>query len=734
MNVASVNAVDSVCSPPEHNTLTSNCYGACSSSLCVNYAPSTDEARNKDSSDGGFFNRGCSTTKMPTCKTNVTPGDCEVQCLVDTWASWGMPQWTLTIAQPQSDKTDTAVFREIDDLTLPSTLQNLTIVGATATSQITVPLSFSSNAFRNGTGLQRLVISDVHVGDMLTNIFPDSLQTLIIQRSKLTQFDPRGSHAFTSVSTLDLRDNQLSDIPTIIYEMRNLSALYLQGNTIADAHVTLPQLQYLQELPVFEANLTVDGSCSTGYEAVSWGDKTVCYTNGDGLGSINSSGSKEESTSSTASESSTSSVTLFVVLGLTLFVVLAVVGGVLVLRRWKKTVAQEQHDSLVSGDGKIKANLKSLRARIGGNGTSVQTTELETSLNEFNTGGGLRKAAFKEIPATDMVMLNQLSTSGPVVVALAEHRTKLVLVTKLQPSDDDVEAALDMVPMLSQMRHPQLLTITGLVWDERHAMTAVCEYMTLGTLEAYLRSAGSELNWKNFKMKAAAEIARGLMYLHSQHMVTYDGLNGRNVFVDPSKGCKLNPIQAALPTDGSSPYSCQSYYRRCDSTNKAFFAPEILIGEPSRSSSDMYAFGVLLAHLDTCQTADEMIRSSWRMRTHIGDFDSDNGTVLSTDGTVVSSNTPDSDSSRRRTTQLESLPSTNSARILQSSRSLALEENRRRTTPVLGTHNNDETSFMGMFTFTPECPTMVRELAGACLQYDPSLRPSASYIAAMLHL
>lgn len=734
MIVARVDAADSVCSPPEHNTLTSHCYGACSSSLCVNYAASTEEARNKDSSDGGFYNRGCSTASIPTCKTDVTAGHCEVQCLVDTWASWGTPQWTLTIAQPQSDKTDTAVFRQIDDLTLPSTLLNLTIVGATATSQIAVPLSFSSNAFRNGTGLQRLVISDVDVGDMLTNIFPDSLQTIIIQRSKLTQFDPRGSHAFTSVSTLDLRDNQLSDIPTIIYEMRNLSALYLQGNTIANAHVTLPQLQYLQELPVFEANLTVDGSCSTGYEAVSWGDKSVCYTNGDGLGSINSSGSKEESTSSTASESSSSSVTLFVVLGLTLFVVLAVVGGVLVLRRWKKTVAQEQHDSLVSADGKIKSNLKSLRARMGGNGTSVQTTELETSLNEFNTGGGLRKAAFKEIPATDMVMLNQLSTSGPVVVALAEHRTKLVLVTKLQPSDDDVEAALDMVPTLSQMRHPQLLTITGLVWDERHAMTVVCEYMTLGTLEAYLRSAGSELNWKNFKMKAAAEIARGLMYLHSQHMVTYDGLNGRNVFVDPKKGCKLNPVQAALPTDGSSPYTCQSYYRNCDSTSKAFFAPEILIGEPSRSSSDMYAFGVLLAHLDTCQTADEMIRSSWRMRTHIGDFDSDNGTVLSTDGTVVSSNTPDSDSSRRRTTHLESLPSTNGARVIQSSRSLALEENRRRTTPVLGTHNNVDTSFMGMFTFTPECPTMVRELAGACLQYDPSLRPSASYIAAMLHI
>ncbi|KUF94512.1 hypothetical protein AM588_10004685 [Phytophthora nicotianae] len=427
LTVAGAVIADDFCTPPEHSTLTSICYGACSSSLCVNYASSAAEDRSKESSDAGFFYRGCSTANMPTCKANVTSGGCQVQCLVNSPASWSTPQWTLTIAQPQSDKTDTAVFQQIDDLTLPTTLQNL-----------------------------------------------------IIQRAKLTQFDPRGSHAFTSVSTLDLRDNQLSDIPTIIYEMRNLSALYLQGNSIANAHVTLPQLKYLQELPVFEANLTVDGSCSFGYEAVSWGDKKICYTNGDGLGSINSSGSKEKSTSSTASENSSTSVVLYVVLGLVFFIVLAVAGGVVLLRRWKQNNVKEQHDSLVSADGnKIKANLKSLRARIGVNGT-MQTTELETSLNDYTTGGGLRKAPFKEIPVTDMVMLNQLSTSGPVVVALAEYRTKLVLVTKLQPSDDDVEAALDMVPTLSQMRHPQLLSITGLVWDDRHAMTAVCEYMTLG--------------------------------------------------------------------------------------------------------------------------------------------------------------------------------------------------------------------------------------------------------------
>lgn len=118
-------AANDACVPPERSTLTSSCYGACSSSLCVNYAPSTAEDRSKTNNDGSFFYRGCSTANMPTCKTNVTSGKCEVQCLVDTPAGWSMPQWTLDIDQPQSDKADTAVFQKIDDLTLPSTLQNL---------------------------------------------------------------------------------------------------------------------------------------------------------------------------------------------------------------------------------------------------------------------------------------------------------------------------------------------------------------------------------------------------------------------------------------------------------------------------------------------------------------------------------------------------------------------------------------------------------------------------------
>uniref|UniRef100_M4BFT7 RxLR effector candidate protein n=1 Tax=Hyaloperonospora arabidopsidis (strain Emoy2) TaxID=559515 RepID=M4BFT7_HYAAE len=118
-----------LCVPPKQNTLSSRCFGVCSSSLCVNYAPSTAEDRSTSSNDGStsYFHRGCASASIPTCKTKKKPlGKCEVQCLVDTPNSWNEAQWTLQIAQPQ---TDTAAFQNIDDLVLPRTLQNLCVKG-----------------------------------------------------------------------------------------------------------------------------------------------------------------------------------------------------------------------------------------------------------------------------------------------------------------------------------------------------------------------------------------------------------------------------------------------------------------------------------------------------------------------------------------------------------------------------------------------------------------------------
>ncbi|KAI9908680.1 hypothetical protein PsorP6_003657 [Peronosclerospora sorghi] len=86
-----------------------------------------------------------------------------------------------------------------------------------------------------------------------------------------------------------------------------------------------------------------------------------------------------------------------------------------------------------------------------------------------------------------------------------------------------------------------------------------------------------------------------------------------------------------------------------DLITKAFFAPEILISEPSRSSSDMYACGLLLAQLDQQMKSSELVEK----RMQSGDRHVDNNsTLLSPDGTIESTDTAKTelDISVRRTT------------------------------------------------------------------------------------
>lgn len=530
-----------------------------------------------------------------------------------------------------------------------------------------------------------------------------------------------------------MAENKLTDIPDIIYELGNLSSLYLQGNYISDVHMTMAQWQFLESLTVFEANLTVNDTCTAGYIQKNWEEKSVCVLSSDGLSDISSSG--EDSTGSSGGGIKASSALLIILL-LSAVAVIAAVGGVFLLKRRvkrKADTANLQSDStsgsgakLASSGGKFKSSMRNLLGvRFGSSGTKLEATAIEESYYEHggSTSEALRKTTFKDIPSEHVTVLMFMTKNGDVHVSKGEYLTRLVTLHQLKLSDDvgqNSETAHQMVPTISQLRHPQLLNVMGLMWDDAHTISAVCEHMNLGTLENFLHSSGHELTWTNFKMKAATQVARGLMYLHSQRNVVYDGLSGKSVFVDTEKGCKLNTVLAAIPSDQEpreSMYEVDSRrsLRRFESSVKAFFAPEILAGDAPRASSDMYAFGVLLAHLDTTETADEMIRSSWRLRTTQLDTQSSTKSILEAD-----TSTGRGSSTRRG---INSLMSTGSSRG-------DLNSSRRETTKI---DDLRSTSLMTMFTFTDECPAIVRELATACLQYDPSLRPSASYIAAMLH-
>ncbi|KAF1332014.1 Serine/threonine protein kinase, partial [Globisporangium splendens] len=648
--------LSATCTRPELNTLTSVCYDVCAASvvvgqvdappLCVNYAaePKNDASR---VGDGNYYYQGCAFAGMSTCKANVSTSNCEIQCLQTN--NVDQETWVLDVAQPQKDKAETSLFQYVESLALPSTLKNLSIVGTTELTR-KVPVTFATGAFESGTSLERI----------------------IIQRTNMQQFDPRGSQPFSALQVLDLSENGLTEIPLIVYEMRNLTELYLQGNAIQDVHITTGQLEFLKSLSIFEGTMKLSSACQDGYQSYSWSSKTVCYGD-DVVSDYLGSGSSEQSTTSTAGSKSNTG-TLLVVLAAAGLVVVAVIAGVFLLKRAKRKATDNPvANGATDQKGKSAAARKLAKKKFSP--TMRMSSDLTESLQSSHQGS-FRKNTFKDIPSEHLQMLSVVTTNGVVSVKKAKYNKKLVYVTQLKLKEDaaeNCEMVLDVVPVVSQLRHPQLLSVVGLTCEDFHPVSVVCEAMDYGTLEDYLIQSGRDLTWRNFKLRAAMDIAGGLMYLHSKHKLSYDGLNGRSVFVDSEKGCKLNTLLASVAEDIVPS-------RRYGESSRGYFAPEILAGEPSRSSSDMFAFGVLLAQLDTCQTADEMIRNSWRMRSMIE-------------------------------------PNPMSTTIL-----LGMEGSHRSTNSTVDESNS--TSLMSMFPFTDECPPMVKELASVCLQYDPSLRPT----------
>ncbi|TMW68634.1 hypothetical protein Poli38472_006102 [Pythium oligandrum] len=661
--VAAENATTE-CQRPQRNTLTTQCYGACAQAapICVSYAPVPSNDTLKEG-DGTYYYQGCAYTQMSTCVSNVGSNQCELQCLQAQ--NQANTEWILDVAQPQADRAETSLFLYVDTLSLPSTLKHFKIVGTTELTR-KVPMSFANNAFSSGTGLQKITILDLDVGKISSNIFPANLTTLIMQRTLLTQFEPVGTLRLSELRSLDLSENSLASIPPVIFEMKKLSELYLQDNNLTDSHLSSAQLSFLRGLNTFEANMTVTGECQSGYSVYSWDSKSVCYSGSDSSPELES-GLVPDDSQKNDSQSSTSTSMAFVIAGIVVAIILAAVAGIFFLKRANLRKKTETQTPLAPTKPKRKPFSKK------------KSSDLSDPLR--GDASPNRKATFREIPAAEVDITHIVTETSVVTVSLGKYHKTKVFVNRLHVSDDpaeNCETALNAAPVVSQLRHPQLLSVIGFMWEDVHTMNVVCESMNNGSLEDYLVTAGGRLTWANFKRKAALEIAGCLMYLHGQHQLTYDGLSGKTVFVDSEKGCKLSTLIASLPSG-----LMKSHVGRA---TRGFCAPEVLAGESPVLASDMYAFGVLLAQLDTCETATEMIRNTLRQRAG----SSSRGISPST---ITEEFRPTDSTSSRRSSNM---------------------------------------SMLSMFTFTPECPEIIKELASSCLQYDPSMRPSAQYVSAML--
>ncbi|XP_051198571.1 serine/threonine-protein kinase PBL27 isoform X1 [Lolium perenne] len=151
------------------------------------------------------------------------------------------------------------------------------------------------------------------------------------------------------------------------------------------------------------------------------------------------------------------------------------------------------------------------------------------------------------------------------------------------------------VLMLNALRHPNLVNLIGFCADGNHRIL-VHEYLPLGSLEDHLHDPSPDkgrLDWST-RMNIAADVARGLEYLHGKGVVCCY-LRSSDVLLGVGDGYHYPKLsQYELAKDG----------QLLDGIREArdfpcTIAPETAMCGKVCRSSDVYSFGVVLLEMIT---------------------------------------------------------------------------------------------------------------------------------------
>lgn len=157
------------------------------------------------------------------------------------------------------------------------------------------------------------------------------------------------------------------------------------------------------------------------------------------------------------------------------------------------------------------------------------------------------------------------------------------------------------VTYLGELHHDNLVKLVGYCSDSDSNKLLVYEYMLRGSLENHLfrRGSGNQppLPWAT-RVAVAADVARGLAFLHSQDIIFRD-LKSSNVLLGPDHRAKLSDfgLARAGPTGGKTHVSTRVVGTR------GYAAPEYVATGHLSAKSDVYGFGVVLLELMTGKRA-----------------------------------------------------------------------------------------------------------------------------------
>jgi len=173
--------------------------------------------------------------------------------------------------------------------------------------------------------------------------------------------------------------------------------------------------------------------------------------------------------------------------------------------------------------------------------------------------------------------------------------------------DETMRAFRAEVLLMSQLRHPNIITLMGALWNEK-MVGIVLEFASGGALDDALKSTKitADWTWKDPKLRIITDVARGMNYLHNTTYfdeklnqqitcVLHRDLKPGNVLLTTSFTAKVADFGASKALTASSEMTMTG--------TPIYMAPEVVTGESYGSSADVYSFAVLMFAM-SCDKGD----------------------------------------------------------------------------------------------------------------------------------